>query len=177
MISPFYHKITSGKALKSFREGNKNYVLDNLSYIEVLTNIAFTVSDKNHHKAFWVIELICEEYCELFNPFINEFCTLLSSYKEPHTKRPVSRICMFIVKNKGITLSKKQEKLIIENCLDWLITNEKIAVKVYAIRALYYLSKTNEWVIQDLKQIISQDYPAQSAGYKAATRDILKKLK
>jgi hypothetical protein len=177
MKSPFYHKITSGKALKSFREGNKNYVLDNLSYMEELTNIAFTVSDKNHHKAFWVIELICEEYCELFNPFINEFCTLLSFYKEPHTKRPVSRICMFIAKNKGITLSKKQEKLIIENCLDWLITNEKIAVKVYAMRALYYLSKTNEWVIPELKQIISQDYPAQSAGYKAATRDILKKLK
>jgi hypothetical protein len=45
------------------------------------------------------------------------------------------------------------------------------------MRGLYYLSKTNGWVIPELKQIISQDYPAQSSGYKAATRDILKKLK
>jgi hypothetical protein len=177
MNSPFYHKITSGKALKSFREGNKNYVLDNLSFMEELTTIAFTVSDKNHHKAFWVIELICEEHCDLFNPFVEKFCNLLSSYKKHHTKRPVSKICMLISKNKNNTLSKKQEKLIIENCLDWLITNEKIAVKVYAMRALYHLSKTNKWVIPELKQIISEDYPTQSAGYKAATRDILKKLK
>jgi hypothetical protein len=177
MNSPFYHKITSGKASKKFREGNKNYVLDNLSFMEELTTIAFTISDKNHHKAFWVIELICEEHCELFIPFIERFCHLLSSYKEDHTKRPVSRICMFLLKNKKITLSKKQEKLIIENCLDWLISVEKVAVKVYAMIALYFISKTNDWIIPELKQIISQDYTIQSAAYKASTRDILKRLK
>lgn len=177
MNSTFYDRITSGKASKSFREGNKNYVLDNLYFMEELTTIAFTISDKNHHKAFWAIELICEEYCALFSPFIDEFCNLLSSYKEHHTKRPVSRICMFISKSKDVTLNKKQEKLIIENCLDWLINNERVAVKVYAMKALFSLSKTNEWVIPELKQIISQDYPTQSAAYKASARDILKKLK
>jgi hypothetical protein len=47
-----------------------------------------------------------------------------------------------------------------------------VEIPVLKLKVVYCLYK-----IQELKQIISQDYPAQSAGYKAATIDILKKLK
>ncbi|WP_320814616.1 hypothetical protein [Flavobacterium sp.] len=177
MNIPFYTRITKGKAAKSFREGNKTFVMDHPEHMDELVKIAFTVADKNHHKAFWPLELICEVDCSYFEPYINTFCKLLLSFTKDHTKRPVSRICMFLAKSNKITLTKNQEQLIIENCFDWLIKDEKVAVKAYAMKALYELSKTNKWIIPDLKQIISADYPNQSTGYKACTREILKKLK
>jgi hypothetical protein len=177
MNTSFYTRITQGKAAKSFREGNKTFVLNHPEHMDELTKIAFSIADKNHHKAFWALELICEEDCSPFEYYIDPFCKLLSSYIKDHTKRPVSRICMFLAKSKKVTLTKNQEQLIIENCFDWLIKDEKVAVKVYAMKALHALSKTNKWAIPDLKQIISTDYPNQSAAYKASTRDILKKIK
>ena len=177
MNTSFYTKITHGKAAKSFRDGNKTFVMNHPEHMDELIKIAFNVNDKNHHKAFWVLELICEEDCSLFQPYIDTFSKLIKSYTKDHTKRPVSRICMFLAKSNRVTLTKNQEQLIIENCFDWLIKDEKVAVKAYAMKALHTLSKTNKWVIPDLKQIIAADYPNQSAAYKACTREILKKLK
>lgn len=177
MNTSFYTRITQGKAAKSFREGNKAFVLNHPEYMDELVKIAFTISDKNHHKAFWVLELICEEDCSFFKPYIDEFCKHIPTYKNDNSKRPASRICMFLVNSKKIQLTKEQGQSIIENCFDWLISNEKVAVKAYAMKALYLLSKTNEWIVPDLKQIITTDYSNQSAGYKACTREILKKLK
>lgn len=177
MNTSFYTRITQGKAAKSFREGNKAFVLKHPEHMSELTKIAFTVADKNHHKAFWALELICEEDCSYFEPFIDDFCRHIPAYKNDNSKRPVSRICMFLVNSKKIHLTKKQEQSIIENCFDWLINDEKVAVKAYAMKTLYKLSQKNNWIIPDLKQIITTDYPNQSAGYKACTKEILKKLK
>lgn len=177
MNTSFYNKITEGKAYKSFREGNKDYVLSNLEHLDDLISVAFTISDKNHHKAFWVIELICEKDCSLFLPYIDDFIALLPKFKDDKAKRPVSRVCMFLTSDKHIQLTSSQQNKLIENCFDWLINNEKIAVKAYAMKALYFLSKTNDWVIPDFKQIVTTDFPNQSAGYKACTKEILRKLK
>ena len=38
--------------------------------------MAFQTKDKNHHKACWILELICEERMDLFLPFIDDFCSV-----------------------------------------------------------------------------------------------------
>jgi len=177
MNTSFYTKITNGKAAKSFRDGNKTFVINHPEHMDELTKIAFNIPDKNHHKAFWVLELICEEDCSCFLPDVDSFFKIIKDYTKDHTKRPVSRICMFLVNSKKIHLTKEQEQFIIENCFDWLINDEKVAVKAYAMKTLYKLSQRNNWIIPDLKQIITTDYPNQSAGYKACTKEILKKIK
>ena len=113
MNTSFYTRITQGKAAKSFREGNKAFVLKHPEHMDELTKIAFTVADKNHHKAFWALELICEEDCSYFEPFIDDFCRYIPAYKNDNSKRPVSRICMFLVNSKKIQLTKEQ-KLMLE---------------------------------------------------------------
>jgi hypothetical protein len=45
------------------------------------------------------------------------------------------------------------------------------------MRALYNFGKKHLWINEELKMILSQDYPNHSAAYKAAAKDILKKLK
>ena len=89
----------------------------------------------------------------------------------------VSKICFFLSKSKTIKLTEKQEIKIIETCLDWLIQEEKVAAKVYSMRTLYQLSKKHPWVNKELKTILSQDFFKHSAAYRAAAKEILKKLK
>ena len=86
MNTSFYTRITQGKAAKSFREGNKAFVLKHPEHMSELTKIAFTVADKNHHKAFWALELICEEDCSYFEPFIDDFCRHIPTYKNDNSK-------------------------------------------------------------------------------------------
>ena len=87
---------------------------------------------------------------------------------------------MFLAKSNhrknGISLSQQQEHNLIEALIDRLIQNEKVAAKVYAMRALFVLGKKYKWVHEELKTIIEQDYSNHSAAYQGATRDLLKKL-
>jgi hypothetical protein len=139
--------------------------------------IALDENDKIHHKACWSLELIFEIKLELLLPFLDAFTSKISVYKNDSAIRPVSKICMFLSKSKTIQLTENQETKIIETCLDWLIQDEKVAAKAYSMRALYNFSKKHPWINEELKTILTQDYPNHSAAYKGAAKDILKKLK
>ena len=56
------------------------------------------------------------------------------------------------------------------------VATEKVAAKVYVMKALFVLGKKYDWVHDELKTIISQDYSNHTAAYQAATRNLLKKL-
>jgi hypothetical protein len=84
---------------------------------------------------------------------------------------------MFLSKSKTIKLSESQETKIIETCLDWLIQDEKVAAKAYSMITLYNFGKKYSWINEELKTILSQDFFKHSAAYKAAAKDILRKLK
>ncbi len=88
----------------------------------------------------------------------------------------MSKICLFLSKSKTVILTENYEQQIIETCLDWLIQDEKVAAKAYSMRALLNFSKKHKWIIPELQNILSQDYPNHSAAYKAAAKDVLKKL-
>ena len=66
--------------------------------------------------------------------------------------------------------------VLIETLIDRLIQDEKVAAKVYAMKALFVLGKKYDWVHEELKSIIEQDYSNHSAAYQATTRNLLKKL-
>lgn len=127
------------------------------------------------------MELICEKRLKLFIPHIDAFCEVLPQLKNDSAIRPMSKICMFLAKSNhranGIKLTQNQETQIIETCFDWLIRDEKVAAKVYAMRTLFILGKKHDWVLPELKTIIEQDYANQSAAFQAATRMLLKKWK
>ena len=108
------------------------------------------------------------------------FCAVLPKLKDDSAIRPATKICMFLAKSNhrknGISLTKEQEHNLIEALIDRLIQDEKVASKVYAMKALFVLGKKYDWVHEELKTIISQDYSNHSAAYQAATRNLLKKL-
>ena len=180
MKTELVSKIDQSTAHRKSREQLSNYILRNLDMLSDFVQIAFDTSDKNHVKAFWSLELVCEKKLKVFVPYLDLFCEVLPKLKDDSAIRPATKICLFLSKSNhrknGISLTQEQEHLLIEALLDRLIQNEKVAAKVYAMRALFMLGKKYNWVHDELKIIIEQDYVNHSAAYQAATRNLLKKL-
>jgi len=181
MNADYYNQIVKSSGLRESREENSRFIFSNPSYLKDLTQIAFNTKDKFHHKACWILELVCEGKTELFLPFIEDFCTVLPNLKKDAAIRPASKICLFIItshfRKNHIQLSEIQLQKITESCFDWLINETKVASKCYSIRTLFLLGKHFDWIYPELRIILNKDYKAHSAAYKAVSREILKKIK
>lgn len=179
MKTELEEKLTESTAHRKSRMSICNYVIRK-EKINELTAIAFSSSNENHVKAFWGLEFVCEKKLKLFVPYIDAFCETLPLLQNDSAIRPATKICFFLVKSNhrknGISLSTEQEHNIIEVLLDRLIQNEKVAAKVYAMKALFVLSKKYPWIADDLKLILAQDFPDHSAAYQSVARNLLKKL-
>lgn len=173
-------KINQTTAHRKSRVSLSNYIISHEDLLNEFVGIAFDIQNENHIKAFWSLELVCEKKLKLFVPFLDSFCEVLPKLKNDSAIRPATKICMFLAKSNhrknGILLTQEQEHNLIEALIDRLIQNEKVAAKVYAMRALFVLGKKYKWVHEELKTIIEQDYSNHSAAYQGATRDLLKKL-
>lgn len=176
MKSSFYIELENSNAHRKSRDTICALAIGNSNNLAELFELAFDTSNKNHFKACWALELVLEKDIKFIIPYLNPFIDAISFYKNDSAKRSVSKICLFLSNSKSVNLSKKQEQLVIETCLDWLIQNEKVATKGYAIRALFNFSKKQSWLKEELKIILVQDYHFHSAAYKAVAREILKKL-
>lgn len=172
----FYHEVARSTAHRKCRDDIKNLVFEKPTFLQDLVQISFDTKDKNHIKACWILELICEEKMDLFLPYVDDFCENLKYYQSDSAIRSVSKICLFLSKSKKIILNKKHEEKIIESSLDWLITSNKAANAAYAMRTLYQLGKKHAWVNEELKALLSRDLSHQTPGYFSAAKDILKKL-
>lgn len=180
MNSAMYYRLEESTAGVKSRTSVSNFAMKNEENLAELIAIAFNLSHEHHIKAFWNLEKVCEKKLKLFVPYIDTFCEVLPKLKEDSAIRPATKISMFLAKSNhrknGINLLKEQEHIIIEALVDRLIQEEKVAAKVYAMKALFVLGKKYDWIYEELKPIISQDYSNHSAAYKAAARNILKRL-
>jgi len=177
MNTEYYNQIAKSTAHRKSRDDNKDFIFANPEYLKCLLEIVFDTEDKNHHKACWILELICEEKMVLFLPYLDEFCKTLPHYKNDSALRSISKICLFLSNSKKYSLTENQEEKIIETCLDWLIESNKAANAAYTMRTLYNLGKKHHWVNEELKVLLLRDYSHQTPAYKATVKDILKRLK
>lgn len=179
MLTELEQKLLESDAHRASRMSACNYVIRK-EKIEELTQIAFNLSHKSHVMAFWTLEFVCEKKLKLLIPFIDSFCEVLPKIKDDSSIRPATKICYFLAKSNhrknGITLSHEQEHNLIEALIDRLIQEEKVAAKVYAMKALFVLGKKYDWIYMELKEILVQDFPNHSAAYKSASKHILKKI-
>ncbi len=172
----FYNQIEKSTAHRKSRDDNKDFIFANPKYLNDLTDIAFNTNDKNHHKACWILELICEEKMDLLLPFLEDFCEALPHYKNDSAIRSISKICLFLSNSKKYSLTENHEEKIIETCFDWLIESQKAANAAYTMRTLYNLGKKYHWVNEELRVLLQRDCSHQTPAYKSAVKDILKKL-
>ena len=140
MNSERYKKISDSNAHRASREAIANEILADESLFPNLFEIALSVNDKIHHKACWIMELVLEKKLFYLTNFLDIFCENLKTFNNESALRSISKICMFLSKNYLLTIV--QEELIIESCLDWLISDRvNVATKVYSMWTLHELGK------------------------------------
>jgi len=181
MKSEFYQLLENCSIARKERDKMRNLVIRKPEFIPELCAIAFHLEDEIHTKAYWILELVSEKKLKLLIPYLEGFCETIPKLADDSAKRTASHIIFYLSKSNhranGIALTQLQETQFIEMCFDWLIRDEKVATKVYAIKALFVLGKKYDWIHPELKNIIQQDYANHTAAYQAATRIILKKMK
>lgn len=176
----FYQSVSKSTAHRPIRDYHANLVFEDPGLLEDLIAIAFDAKDPNHYKACWILELVLEKNTGWLAPYIDRLCETLPLFAHDGAVRSISKICWFAatqhVKTKNF-LSEIQLKNITESCFDWLIGETKVASKAYAMRALFETGKLQQWVYPELKSILEMGYAAHSAAYKAASKELLKKIK
>lgn len=176
MNENFHNQIAKSNAGTNCRNNLKKLVLDNTNLLVDLIKMALNLSDKNHYKAVWIVEMIAETDALLLQPFVENLIEKFSKCKHESAIRGMSRVAYFIATSKIISTTENQNEKIIEYCLDGLIGDAKVAPKVYNMYTLLFYSAKYDWLKEELKNIIEKDYATQSAAYKAAAREVLRKI-
>ena len=181
MDAAFYNRIANSTAHRPVRDRLSGEVFNNPALLETLLNTALDTADPHHHKACWTLELVLEQHIEWLGPHLDVFCGTLATLSNGSAIRSLSKICLFAVthskKNPGF-LDANHAEQITEACFDWLIDPKtKVAIKAYAMRALFLLGQDKDWIYPELERILTEDAYKHSAGYQAAAKDILRKIR
>jgi hypothetical protein len=179
-----YKELSYVNGTRENRLKNARLILDDLDLLPHLLTVLFMTEDKTSCKAAWILEFVLAEYLYGIIPYLDEFTLKLSTIKFDSAKRPVTKICEFITKayyskdQNPIkkTLTPLYRERIIECCFDWMINDEKVAVKVYSMSTLYLFGQDYKWIHPELGQILEQDYPNQSAAFQARAKHVLKRI-
>ncbi len=162
-----------------------NLLIETPALIPDVLDIIFKVDDKISCRAAWIFEFACDKNLDIILPYLDLFTQNINRVHLDSAVRPVAKICEFIAKayysktDNAIKskLSPKYKERIIETAFDWMISDQKVAVKAYSMSTLYLFGKDKDWIYPELSQILEQDFSKESAAYKARAKRILKKIK
>ncbi len=169
-------------ASKVNRTKAANIILNNENLFKELVKFVFNVDDKLSIKAAWILEWICTHHgIDYILPHLNYFTKNISKATFHSVKRPCAKICEHLAmaytskkdNNSKSYLKNKHIDLIIETGFDWLISQEKIAVKAYTMNTLYLFGLKKKWVHPELKHLISSKVIHESKGCEARGKHIL----
>lgn len=175
-------EIENSTAHRPIRDKISGFVLENPSEFKPLLDMALDVSDKNHHKACWNLELVLENKIDWIRPHLDGFSTALETITDESARRSISKICQFIAQKQFASKGDRnfaaddQLQKIASATFDWLIDESKVATKAYSMRALYLLGKRYDWIYPELKAVLEKDFPLYSAAYKSAAKQLLARL-
>lgn len=180
----FFQKLESLKAYRKDREFLANKVIHQPESFELLLNTCFQVNDNISYKGAWVLELVCIEKPKLLFPHLDTFISELPKVYKHQAVRPMAKICEVLlthyyeVNDHPIQkhLTNKHREQLSEICFDWLISNQKVAVKAYAMQCLFLLGKEFDWIHPELKIILEKDFASEQPAFKARARHLLRKL-
>ena len=170
---------------KEKRTSFSNYISNNKDQIPILLDIYAKVDDDISYRAAWGLEFFCKTHLPAIIPFLDTFLAIAPSVYQHPAVRPTAKIIEYLTlayykkKNKRtiLLITKKQREQFIELCFDWLITDQKVAAKAYAMTSLHLLGTEFDWIHPELHMILKNTYAEGSAAYQARCRMILKKIK
>ncbi len=165
------NELENVSALRENRMRVSKLVLQNEAYFLPLLEIVLDINDKTSIKAAWIFEFVCKEKLEWLFPHLDYYCSQINKLHFDSAVRPISKICKLLLlrndKIKITTLNNTHKEQIIEVCFDWMISNQKVAVRAYTMQTLFVLGKEQPWVHEELILIIKKGIDTESSAYKS----------
>ena len=180
----FLNALTNINHSKERRSDFATILINDHKLVEQSLQIAEDIHTVASYKAAWALEFMCKSKLECLLPHLDPFCKLLPKVYQDSALRPIAKICEYLTSSyyrqettptQGF-LKKIHREQITESCFDWLITDQKVATKAYAMTSLQLLGTEFDWVHPELKNTIQKQYNSQSAAFKARARMVLKKI-
>lgn len=170
---------------KEKRQQLADVVLNKPEVLGQLFEIVARGEKQTVSKACWVVEYTFRQDLDLIFDQMDKFIDILPKLHEESSIRPMAKICeMLILKHYSgsaveheFRLGRDQLEHMATICFDWLIGPHKVATKAFSMTCLYHLGKSFSWIHPELKLILEQNYPKESAAYKARARHILPCIK
>jgi hypothetical protein len=158
-----------------------NIVLKSESYFLPLMQITFDTDTDVSVKAAWVLEFVVNEKIDWLLNNIDYFTKNIYVVKNGSAVRPIAKICemfaLYLNKNHSEKIKYKQNiKDIIDIGFDWMLSDHKIAIKVYTMQTLFIFGKDYPWIYTELKIILEKNIPLESFGYRSRALKILNKI-
>ncbi|UNY97688.1 hypothetical protein MQE36_11395 [Zhouia spongiae] len=184
MKTGLFKKLQYVKAYRENRQEVATYVLNNPGLFNDLLHYCFDPDPEISYKSCWILEFVCKEKLDWLLPSLDYFIENIRSLKHDSAIRPCAKICELLCeayfkkkpsKTKRSLRATHLEQLSEIN-FDWLINDEKVATKAYAMHSLFLLGKKIDWIHPELKKVLEQNFSVHSAAYKARARHILDKL-
>ncbi|MGG8497878.1 adenylosuccinate lyase [Tenacibaculum sp. TC6] len=164
------------------RNNAANIVLEQPNLLTELVNLTFSITQEVSVKAAWVLEWICTHHgIAHIHSHLTTFTHNISKLTFDSAIRPCAKICEHLAiaytsKKQNSTqciLTDEYIDLIIETGFDWLITDQKTAVKAYTMNTLYLFGLQKTWIHPELEHLITTKIIHESSGCAARGRKIL----
>lgn len=181
----FHRELSRVNALRESRDYCAQLVKNDMSLVSHLIENLFITDDKISCQAAWIMELLCDDYPYAIIPHLDAFTQNIHKVHFESAIRSVSKICQLIAQaytskeNNAFKrlLSPEHKERIVETCFDWMINKHNVAPKVYAMETLFLFGRENTWILNDLKQILEQDFQTQSAAFKSRAKHVFIRMK
>ena len=160
-------------------------IVDNPDAMRHVLEILFMVDDPRSNRAGWLAEFAIKKDVTIILPHLDYFTSHMHTVYQDSALRPVAKICEYLTtsyyKHEHPETKKKllsNHKNHITECgFDWLITDQKVAVKAYTMSTLFYLGTEIDWIHPELQRIMEDGYHTGSAAFKARCRHVNKWIK
>lgn len=160
------------------------FIADNPEWMPHLLDFCVGSDINLSFKACWVLEQAYLAKPEILYPHLDAFIKNLQQLRHESAIRPmahlVEEICISYFRRKNadlmISIHENQLETLTETCFDWLINDEKVAAKAYAMGSLYWLGKKFAWVNPELKRVLSEDMSNHTNAYKSKANKVLAML-
>ena len=132
-------------------------------------------------KCLMAIEMLSRNNFQLLKPYSSQFILSGKLFSDSSSRRCLAKIYGLIIgdhrsKNSEFELTRNLKQELLELNFKWLLSEEKVAVKVFSMQNIYDLRYEEDWIGTELKGILEKEILKSSAGYKSRAIKILRKL-
>ena len=132
-------------------------------------------------RAAWLLENVFFKYPHAFEYIQPLFLRDYAKQKNRSAQRHYSKIAIYISHPLQTFMSRVKHQdlgVLIEGSFDWLIDSETpVAIQCNCMDVLCNLSEKEDWIADELKNILEQNLLSNSPSLLSRTKSVLKKLK